>query len=83
MYNEIKKNFIEKFINVHFRYSVVSVKKCLFEKMNNISPFELISNEDMDKITVNLGDNVKFDLNLKWIETPCGKCTHYRLLEVN
>lgn len=83
MYNEIKKNFIENFINVNFTYSVVSIKKCLIEKMNSISPFKLIPNEDMSKVVVDFGDNVKIDLNFIWGETPCGKCVHYRLVKVN
>lgn len=83
MYNEIKKNFIERFVNVHFRYSVVSVKKHVISKMNDISPFEITPvNKDVSVVSVNLGNDVKFDLNLIWSENPNGKCTLYKLVNV-
>jgi hypothetical protein len=65
-YDQIKKNFIEKFMNTNFRYSTVTIKKAIIDKMQYVFPFEFDYNEDLSKVWLNLGDGITIEFNFTW-----------------
>lgn len=65
-YDQIKKNFIEKFLNTNFRYSTVTIKKAIIDKMEYIFPFEFDYNNDLTKVWLNLGDGINIEFNFEW-----------------
>lgn len=84
-YNEIKQNFIKNFFDKNFRYSVVSVKKALIDKMEYAFPFKfVVYDDDVSRINLDLGDNVVLTFNLKWeIKTLENGRKLYRLINVS
>lgn len=85
-YNEIKQNFIDNFFNKNFRYSVVSIKKAIVDKVEYAFPFKFIfedKNDFISQLTLDLGDNVVLYFDLHWEKKILdnGKSL-YRLIKV-
>ena len=58
MYEEVKKNIIEKFFNCIYKYTVVSSKKAIIDDINKRLPFKVISDKNCESISIDLGDNI-------------------------
>ena len=65
-YDQIKKNFIEKFLNTNFRYSTVTIKKAIIDKIKYIFPFDFEYNDDITKVWLNLGNDINIEFNFEW-----------------
>ena len=90
MYEEIKKNIIEKFLNTHYLWTCCNSRDSLVNDMSKRIPFNIryISFSDYNKLEMNLGDNIKILINLKWEErvhkNNFGKdIMNYRLISIN
>lgn len=66
MYNEIKNNIINNFLNTHYLWSCVLTKNSVIHDIRKRCPFDIEINDDNDVLTMNLGDNIVIDFNLTW-----------------
>ena len=84
MYNEIKQNFIEKFFNKNFRYTTVSVKEAVIDKIRFIFPFDFTVSDNVKFITLHLGNNVDVTFKFHWTEKELSNgCILYCLTEIS
>ena len=90
MYEEIKKNIIEKFMNNHYLWTCCSNKGTLVADMNKRIPFNVKYPyfSDYEKLEMSLGNDVNIIFNLKWEERPyknsSGKeLVNYRLISIS
>lgn len=65
-YKEIKKNIIERFLNRNYRYVVLTNKSILSTDMEQRLPFSCVFENNFNNLIINLGDNVKVELNVHW-----------------
>ena len=65
-YKEIKKNIIERFLNRNYRYVVLTNKSILSIDMEQRLPFSCVFENNFNNLIINLGDNVKVELNVHW-----------------
>ena len=82
MYNEIKKNLIDNFLLNIYCYHCVKNKQALFDYISECMPFPfIVKHTAKDSImTINLGNNVKFDINFHWEIKNNGI---YRLIDID
>lgn len=90
MYEEIKKNIIERFMNNHYLWTCCASRNVLIEDMKNRIPFNVRypNFSNYEKIEMVLGDNVSIMLNLKWEERTHKNCNgkdmiNYRLISIS
>lgn len=84
MFEEIKKNIIDNYLNHHYRYSVVSCKKTLIENINNQIPFNVYSDDEVyNYINIDFGDNVIIKLNFIWEVLTDKNSTRYKLIKIS
>ena len=90
MYEEIKKNIIDRFMVKHYLWSCCASKKALIADMEKRIPFNVRypNFSDYEKIEMNLGDNVSIMINLKWeqrtVKNSLGvDFTNYRLISIS
>jgi len=65
-YKEIKKNIIERFLNRNYRYVVLTNKSILSADIEQRLPFSCVFENNFNNLIINLGDNVKVELNVHW-----------------
>ena len=70
MYEEIKKNIIDRFLNKYYLWTCCTTKESIITDMEKRLPFDvkyLYFGKD-DVLEINLGDNIKVIVELKWEE---------------
>jgi hypothetical protein len=90
MYEEIKKNIIDRFLNTHYLWTCCTNKKSLISDMSKRIPFDVkyICFSDHEELEMNLGNDVKIVMKLKWEEhqykNTFGKdIIKYRLISIS
>ena len=90
MYEEIKKNIIEHFMNPNYLWGCFTTKEFLVKDAEKRIPFNVRypNFSDYEKLEMNLGDDVKIVMKLKWEERTyknnLGKdMINYRLISIN
>ena len=70
MYEEIKKNIIDRFLNTHYLWTSCVNKESLLSDMEKRIPFNVryVNFSDYEALEMNLGDNIKIVMKLKWEE---------------
>lgn len=68
MYDEIKKNIIERFFNNYYLWTCCNNRDVLLSDINKRIPFDVRypNFSDYETIEMNLGDNIKITIKLKW-----------------
>ena len=90
MYDEIKKNIIEHFMNPNYLWGCFTTKDFIVKDAEKRIPFNIRypNFSDYEKIEMNLGDNVSIVFNLKWevskYENSFGRdIVKYRLISID
>ena len=90
MYEEIKKNIIDRFLNTHYLWTCCTSKESLLYDMEKRIPFNVryVNFSDYEALEMNLGDNIKIVMKLKWEEyqykNTLGKdIIKYRLISIS
>lgn len=90
MYEEIKKNIIDRFLNTHYLWTCCTTKESILADMKNRIPFNVryVYFSDYEALEMNLGDDVKIVMKLKWEErtykNTLGKdMISYRLISIS
>ena len=84
MYEHIKENVINRFLNPHYRWATVISKNSIILNISENCPFPVKSIEDGNKILIDLGDNIVIDINLVWEDKIIANnknIVHYRLIK--
>lgn len=68
MYEEIKKNIIDRFLNTHYLWTCCTTKESLISDMEKRIPFNVryVYFSNYEALEMNLGDDVKIVMKLKW-----------------
>ena len=66
MYETIRNNIINNFLNRNYRWTCVSNKKAVFNDMIDRSPFPFTYDYDKDILMVTLGDNINISVHFIW-----------------
>ena len=83
MYEHIKENFINRFLNPRYRWATVISKNSIICNIGENCPFPVKSIENGNKILIDLGDNIIIDINLVWEDKIIANdknIVHYRLI---
>lgn len=90
MYEEIKKNIIDRFMVKHYLWTCCASRKALIDDMQNRIPFSVRypNFSDYEKVEMILGDNVSIMINLKWEQRTSknslgNEFTNYRLVSIS
>lgn len=88
MYNEIKQNIIENFLNKGYLYSCGYKKESIIGKIIENGIFDTIYDYKTDVMTMKLGDNINIDFNFEWAESSYSNTnnttnrTHYKIAKI-
>lgn len=68
MFETIKKNLIDNFLLKNYRYHCVRNQQAIFDYIAERFPFPFTveHNKSISTMTVNMGDNVIFDIDFTW-----------------
>ena len=89
MYDEIKKNIIERFLNTHYLWTCCNSRIYLINDMRERIPFDIkYTYDNENQLEIDLGNNINIVFNLVWeIRThknSQGKdIESYRLISIN
>ena len=88
MYEEIKNNIIERFLNTHYLWTCCTHKETIVVDMSKRIPFNVRYLSNYEELEMNLGDNVKIVMNLKWEKRSHKNTTgrdmvNYRLISIS
>lgn len=90
MYEEIKKNIIDRFMVKNYLWTCCASRNALIADMQNRIPFNIRypNFSDYEKIEMVLGDNVSIMINLKWEQRTSknslgNEFTNYRLISIS
>ena len=81
MYETVRNNIINNFLNRNYRWTCVSNKKAVFNDMIDRSPFPFTYDYDKDILMVTLGDNINIAVHFIWEYK--NDCRLYRLINFN
>lgn len=85
MYNEIKQNILNNFLNKGYLYACGCKKEPIINKIIENKIFDTTYNYDTDIMTMNLGDNVKIDFKFEWGQSSYlnnSNIIHYKLVKI-
>lgn len=66
MYEAVRNNIINNFLNRNYRWTCVSNKETVFNDMRDRSPFPFTYDYDKDILMVTLGDNINIAVHFIW-----------------
>ena len=84
MYEHVKENFINRFLNPHYRWTAAVSKNSVIKHIDENCPFPTKSINNGNTIQIDLGDNVIIDINLVWEDKIINNdkdIVHYRLIK--
>ena len=92
MYEEIKKNIVERFMINHYLWTCWINQNALIKDIQNRIPFNVKyldpNCSNCDSIELDLGDNVSININFKWeqrvLKNSLGRdFINYRLISIS
>ena len=72
MWEEVKANIVNNFLNKNYRYTCVLNKGIIFKDMKDRFPFPFENNNEYTNMKVSLGDNIFININYHWEEKENG-----------
>ena len=66
MYETVRNNIINNFLNRNYRWTCVTNKKTILNDMIDRSPFPFTYDYDKDILMITLGDNINIDVHFIW-----------------
>ncbi len=81
MYEAVRNNIINNFLNRNYRWTCVNNKKSVFNDMIDRSPFPFTYDYDKDILMITLGDNINITVHFVWEYKNDIK--QYRLINFN
>ena len=89
MYEEIKNNIIERFLNTHYLWTCCTHKETIVVDMSKRIPFNVRypNFPDYNTLEIDLGNDIKIEIKLKWEErsyknTSGRDMVNYRLISI-
>jgi hypothetical protein len=66
MYETVRNNIINNFLNRNYRWTCVTNKKTILNDMIDRSPFPFTYDYDKDILMITLGDNINIAVHFIW-----------------